>query len=140
MWLLTPTTNGTAARSAASTATSSARDWPMSKRAGAGILGAGQRLHRQMQHDFFALRVGLTRERDRMRAERQHSHGHGARQTHGALAFGQAIADVVDDQSDFRQRVGNGGSGEPGRHEKHDVGDDGLDPTHHGAAVCAIES
>ncbi len=27
-----------------------------------------------------------------------------------------------------------------GRHEKHDVRDERLDPTRHGVAVCAIES
>ncbi len=76
-----------------------------------------------------------------MRAERQNSHGHGARQTHGALAFDQAVADIVDDQSDLRQRLGNGGSGEPGRHEKQEMRDGPLDPTHHGGVeVCTIES
>ncbi len=34
------------------------------QRAGAGILGVGQRLHWQVQYDFLALRVGLAREHD----------------------------------------------------------------------------
>ncbi len=105
---------------------------PDLKRAGAGILGAGQRLHRQMQHDLLALRVGLARERDRMRAERQHGHGHGARQAHGALAFGQAVADIVDDQGDFRRAGRQRRGRRPDRHEKQEVRDDPPDPTHHG--------